>query len=251
MTRRQLEIGLIGVAMALAIALMVRLALRHHRAKARAAQASQATSRGRVTLAEGLAARELRLGAPAYLRIFKRERELELWVEHEASQRFVLLATFRICAASGVLGPKLREGDRQAPEGFYRVPLEMLHPGSRYHLAFNLGFPNAYDRAHGRTGSYLMVHGGCASIGCYAMTDEGIEPIYTVVEAALRGGQPAVPVHCFPFRLTPAALAAERAHPWHGFWTELEPAYRHFEATRRPPRVAVEGRRYVVSPGMD
>ena len=80
-------------------------------------------------------------------------------------------ATYPICLWSGRLGPKLREGDRQAPEGFYTVSAEQLNPNSRWHRSFSLGFPNAFDQAHGRTGSFIMVHGGCPSIGCYAMTD--------------------------------------------------------------------------------
>ena len=157
--------------------------------------------------------------------------------------------TMPICLWSGRLGPKLREGDRQAPEGFYAVSHKQLHPGSRHHLAFNLGFPNAYDRAHGRTGSYLMVHGGCSSIGCYAMTDGAVDDIYRIVEAALDGGQDHVPVHVFPFRMTPERLAAMAGEQWIGFWRNLKTGYDLFEKTGKPPPAFACGERYGFGPG--
>ena len=199
-----------------------------------------------LTDAEGaLAQAGLAKGLPAYIRIFKEGSELEFWMQDQGSWR--LFDSFPICAWSGALGPKLREGDRQSPEGFYRVTRDSLNPNSSYHLSFNLGFPNAYDRAHGRTGSFLMVHGNCVSIGCYAMTDPGIEVIYRLVEAALAGGQDAVPVHIFPFRMTDQKMAQMAASPWAGFWQELKPAFDYFEETRRVPRVGVAGKSYSVS----
>ena len=181
-------------------------------------------------------------GAPVYVRIFKEDSELELWLQR--GDDFALWKTYPICNFSGALGPKLKEGDRQSPEGFYRVGLGSLNPNSSYHLSFNLGFPNPYDRAKSRTGSFLMVHGDCLSIGCYAMTDPAIEQIYVLVEAALRQGQPYVPVHAFPFRMTADRLAQEQGHQWHDFWTELQPAYVAFEQTAQPPRVTQSGGRY-------
>ena len=109
------------------------------------------------------------------------------------ARRFERFATYPICRWSGRLGPKFREGDRQAPEGFYTVDAEQLNPNSRMHRSFNLGFPNAYDQAHGRTGSFLMVHGGCASIGCYAVTDPAVDEIWRMVTAALEQGQARFP----------------------------------------------------------
>jgi murein L,D-transpeptidase YafK len=182
-----------------------------------------------------LADKGLRLGAPVFVRIFKQSHELEVWVQRGDS--FRLYKTFPICKWSGSLGPKLREGDGQSPEGFYRVSTGQLNPDSSYHLSFNLGFPNAYDSAHGRTGSFLMVHGRCVSIGCYAMTDAGIEEIYLIAEAALAGGQDGFDVHVFPFRMTEEAWAANTSSQWVDFWRELQPAYDGFEATRRPPQI--------------
>ena len=163
------------------------------------------------------------------------------------NEAFVLFRSYTICNHSGDLGPKLKEGDRQSPEGFYRVGKGALNPNSKFHLSFNLGFPNTYDRAQGRTGSFLMVHGACASIGCYAMTDPGIEEIYLLVEAALNGGQDAVPVHAFPFHMTKTRLAQEQDNRWHGFWRDLKTGYDAFEARRIPPEIQVSDGHYRIA----
>jgi murein L,D-transpeptidase YafK len=186
------------------------------------------------------------LGAPVFIRIFKLEFEMELWMKR--GDRFELFATYPICRWSGALGPKLYEGDRQAPEGVYTVDWSALNPNSRWHRAFNLGFPNALDRTYGRTGSYLMVHGGCGSIGCYAMTDAVIDEIWRLVTAALKGGQARFHVHIFPFRMTEERMS-ERSRPrWATFWRDLKLAYDAFEATRLPPKVSVCEGRYMIAP---
>ena len=206
-------------------------------------RARAAESRVRPGLERDLENAGLRFGAPVFMRIFKREKLLELWLQEEGG-RFVLFRSYPICTYSGELGPKQREGDNQAPEGFYRVASRQLNPHSRFHLAFNLGYPNAYDRAHARTGDFLMVHGSCVSIGCYAMGDDGIEEIYTLAAAALRGGQTAFEVHAFPFRLERMDLEAQRNSPWFAFWSELEPAYARFEQDHRLPPIRVVGDHY-------
>ncbi|MBK9656057.1 MAG: murein L,D-transpeptidase [Rhodanobacteraceae bacterium] len=183
-------------------------------------------------------------GAALYLRIFKASDELEVWVDTGA--RHQLLRSWPICTWSGALGPKQREGDGQAPEGFYAVGPQQLNPASNYHLSFNLGYPNAFDRAHQRTGNYLMVHGNCVSIGCYAMGDAAIEEIYTLVAAALEHGQDRVPVHVFPFRMDSGWEQQHQDSEWLPFWRELAPAYSAFAQNGRPPRVSVKDRRYVV-----
>jgi len=185
-------------------------------------------------------------GDPVFIRIFKAERELELWMGR--AERFTRIKTYPICAFSGTLGPKLKEGDHQSPEGFYQVDQGALNLNSAYHLSFNLGFPNAYDRAHRRTGSYLMVHGACVSIGCYAMTDSGIEEIYALVRAALRNGQQQVQVHAFPFRMSASNIDRYSNHEWIDFWRNLKQGYDVFEATLRPPRVRVSGKHYIFDP---
>ena len=184
---------------------------------------TQIRNRTSKPLPERLSEKGLSLGSPAFIRIFKQESELEVWLVRDGA--FALFETYPICAWSGELGPKLAEGDRQAPEGFYAVGLKQLNPGSNYHRAFNLGFPNAYDRAFGRTGSFLMVHGDCVSIGCYAMTDQGIDEIYRIVEAALQQGQREVPVHAFPFRMTGKAMVEKAGHRWAAYWSNLKEGY--------------------------
>jgi murein L,D-transpeptidase YafK len=185
------------------------------------------------------------LGAPAFIRIFKREFELELWLK--VADRFERFATYPICAWSGRLGPKLVEGDLQSPEGFYTVDAKALNPASRFHRSFNLGFPNTYDRAHGRTGSFVMVHGGCASVGCFAMTDRAVDEIWRLVTAALKSGQKRFHVHVFPFRMTADNLAQRQGSAQSGFWSNLKLGYDLFEKTRLPPRIAVCGGSYTFS----
>lgn len=211
------------------------------------ARSRAAVARVRPALDRELAEAGLRLGAPLYLRICKAESTLETFLDD--ATRYRRFRSFPICAWSGQLGPKLREGDGQSPEGFYSVGPRQLNPASQFHLSFDLGFPNAFDRAHGRTGSYLMVHGRCVSIGCFAMTDPVIEVIWTLMTAALAGGQRAVPVHAFPFRMDAADAEARIATSEHAdFWGQLRDGWQAFEQNGLPPRVAVRDRRYVVTP---
>ncbi len=189
----------------------------------------------------------LAIGSPVFIRIFKEPAKLELWMEKGAT--YHLFRTYDICKFSGSLGPKLKEGDGQAPEGCYSVAAGQMNPNSRYHLSFNLGFPNAFDRQHQRTGSALMVHGACASIGCYAMGDEAMEEIWTLCVRALEKGQKWFSVHCFPFPLTAGKIERHQADRWIGFWKELEPVYLMFEKTRIPPRVGVRQGKYKVEAG--
>ena len=193
---------------------------------------------------ERLKEKGLKRGAPVHLRIFKGDLEVELWMRR--GSHYELFATYPICAWSGQLGPKVREGDLQAPEGFYTIGKSQLNPNSHYHRAFNLGYPNALDRAHNRTGANLMIHGGCGSVGCFAMTDAEIDELWLLVTAALDGGQESVPVHVFPFRMTDERMAAFAWHPWADFWRDMKPAYDLFEETHVPPRVSVCNKRYSV-----
>jgi murein L,D-transpeptidase YafK len=196
-----------------------------------------------------LAERGLKEGSPVLIRIFKREFELELWMMRDG--RFRRFATYPICKWSGDLGPKLKQGDRQAPEGFYTVDSKQLNPNSAWHRSFNLGFPNAYDQARGRTGSLLMVHGGCGSIGCYAMTNPVIDEIWRLVTAALDGGQARFQVQVLPFRLTDANLERHAGSRNVDFWADLKRGSDLFEANAVPPRVSVCNTRYAFAPGAD
>ena len=207
-------------------------------------RAAAAAERVKPGLERDLASRGLALGSPVFLRAFKEERQLEVFVRDARSGKFELFRTYRIAAASGRLGPKLAEGDLQVPEGFYFVPPSAMKPDSRYHLAFNMGYPNAYDRAPGRTGSLIMVHGDRVSIGCLAMTDEKIEEIFTLCAAAHAGGQAFFRVHLFPFRMTERRMAAAAGDPWAAFWENLKEGYDWFERERVPPDVTVKDLRY-------
>jgi murein L,D-transpeptidase YafK len=193
-----------------------------------------------------LGKKQMTADAPIFVRIFKEESELEVWKQREDG-RFHHFKTYPICNWSGELGPKVKQGDKQAPEGFYSISTEQLNPNSSYHLAFNLGFPNSYDRAQNRTGDFLMIHGQCKSAGCYAMTDALIEEIYALGRDAIRAGQKNFQVHAFPFRMTEGNLARHASSPWVPFWKTLKEGYDHFETTRLPPDVAVCERKYIVN----
>ncbi|MGB2186801.1 MAG: L,D-transpeptidase family protein [Akkermansiaceae bacterium] len=195
-------------------------------------------------LSRELNALDLELGSPVFIRVFKESLELELWVQQGGSGSFKLFKSWPIAAVSGKLGPKLAEGDRQAPEGFYYVGKSQMKPDSRFHLAFNIGYPNAYDRAHNRDGSFIMVHGNRVSIGCFAMTDPAMEEIYTLCHAALEEGQPFFRVHVFPFRMEAGRLAVESGNPSFEFWSNLQQGYAWFENKRTPPDVSVSNKRY-------
>ncbi|MET1415883.1 murein L,D-transpeptidase family protein [Roseibium sp. HPY-6] len=182
--------------------------------------------------------------SPIMIRIFKEESELEVWKQTRTG-KYKKLEEFEICKWSGKLGPKFKEGDRQAPEGFYEITPALMNPNSSYHLAFNLGYPNRYDRAHGRTGSHLMVHGACSSRGCYAMTDEQVEDIYALARESFKGGQKSFQVQAFPFRMTPENMARHRDNEHLDYWKMLKTGYDHFEVTKTPPKVSVCEKKYV------
>jgi murein L,D-transpeptidase YafK len=184
--------------------------------------------------------------APIFVRVFKEESELEVW-KQRPDGHFYHFKTYPICNWSGDIGPKLQQGDKQAPEGFYQVARHQMNPNSQFHLAFNLGYPNAYDRANRRTGDFLMVHGKCKSAGCYAMTDALMEEIYALAREAFIGGQEVIHVHAFPFRMTDQNMARHARSQWLPFWSTLKEGYDYFEVARQLPPVHVCSRRYLVN----
>ncbi|WP_200897248.1 L,D-transpeptidase family protein [Devosia chinhatensis] len=186
-------------------------------------------------------------GAGMVVRIFKKEEVLEVW-KRSSSGQYRLLKTYEICSYSGDLGPKFKEGDRQSPEGFYTISPGLMNPKSAYYLAFNTGFPNKFDRSHGRTGSNLMVHGDCKSVGCYAMTDAGIAEIYALARETFKGGNPSFQLQIFPFRMTTANLAQEATNPHFDFWKNIKDGYDYFELTKTPPVWDVCEQRYIFNP---
>lgn len=183
---------------------------------------------------------------PVLIRSYKKESELEVW-KRKANGEYALLKTFPMCRWSGQLGPKVREGDRMAPEGFYAITPAQMNPNSAYYVSFNMGYPNAYDRSYGRTGAHLMVHGACSSAGCYSMTDDQIGEIYALVREAQNAGQKAVQMQALPFRMTPENLAKHRLDPNIAFWKNLKEGTDYFEVTKDEPPVTVAGGRYVFS----
>ena len=208
-------------------------------------RAAVAEARVRPILEHDLAALGLRYGDPIFIRVLKEGLRMELFVRNRMTAKFDLFRTYPIACASGVLGPKIAEGDMQVPEGFYSVPPAAMNPNSNYHLAFNIGYPNAYDLAHHRTGSAIMVHGNCVSIGCLAMTDEKIDEIYSLCAAAHAGGQPVFRVHVFPFRMTAARLQTAAGNANVEFWKNLKEGYDLFEKSHVPPDVDVKNGKYV------
>jgi murein L,D-transpeptidase YafK len=191
-----------------------------------------------------LKAKNMEKDSPILMRVFKEEAELEVWKQDD-SGRFALLRTYPICRWSGELGPKIKQGDRQAPEGFYTITPGLMNPDSSQYLAINTGFPNAYDRSNGRTGAFLMIHGGCSSSGCYAMTDEQIAEIYALAREAFYGGQRSFQLQAYPFRMTPLNMARHRNSQHMAFWKMIKQGYDHFEVTRLEPKVDVCEKRYI------
>lgn len=197
----------------------------------------------------------LSLGSPVLIRIFKSESELEIWMRKDGT--YVRFATYPICYWSGALGPKLREGDRQTPEGFYVITADQLHHGNRWPRSLDIGYPNTFDRSLGRDGSHILVHGGCNSVGCFAMTNAVNAEVYTLVSAALQAAvhsEHAVPVHVFPFRMNEENIAAYAVDRWQDFWSNLKEGYDSFARTHLPPRISVCGQKYRVEdtlPGQD
>jgi hypothetical protein len=178
--------------------------------------------------------------AQVFLRAFKQEGEVELWAASGAADKLSLVATYGVCAASGELGPKRKQGDLQVPEGFYT--LSAYNPASHYHLAMQVSYPNLSDRILGDKrdpGSEIMIHGRCASIGCLAMSDERIQEIW-LATTALRNLGGVVQVHIFPARDLAALLAAEEHREHHAFWQNLKEGLDLFEARKRLPQVRVE-----------
>jgi murein L,D-transpeptidase YafK len=182
--------------------------------------------------------------APMLIRAYKKEAEFEIW-KMKADGHYALLKTYPMCRWSGQLGPKEREGDRQVPEGFYAITPGQMNPNSNYYLSFNVGYPNAYDRAHGRTGQSIMVHGACSSAGCFSMTDQQIAEIYAIAREAFAGGQNAIQMQSLPFHMTAENLAKYRLDPNIAFWKELRTGADNFEVTGQEVAVGVCEGRYV------
>ena len=193
--------------------------------------------------------RGMSMDNPMLIRAFKSEMKLELWVKNTHEDQYNLFKTYNICNKSGRLGPKLKEGDRQTPEGFYSVTQDRLNPNSKYFLSFDIGFPNEYDRALERTGTHLMIHGSCVSEGCLAMTDRNMAEIYLIVEQNFKYGHRAIPVHIYPFYMTEENMKLRAFSKWYPFWENLKEGYDHFETHRRPVHASYKNGQYVFNKG--
>ena len=198
-------------------------------------------------LQERLREKGVTLASPILIRIFKAESELEIWKQQGKDGPFVLFATYPVCHWSGTLGPKLRDGDRQAPEGFYTVSRAQARHVGRWPISIDLGYPNILDQSQARTGSDILIHGGCSSVGCFAMTNPVSEEIHQLTLAAIDAGEEIVPVYVLPFHMTNENMIAQRSSPWIAFWNNLKEGYDLFERTRRPPSVGVCSGRYIFS----
>ena len=207
-------------------------------------QIGKATQELPKKLQDKMVAKNMEKYSPIVVRVFKEESVVEIWKQTRTG-KYDLIASYNICKWSGKLGPKYMEGDRQAPEGFYSIRPSQMNPNSNYYLAFNIGFPNAYDQVNGRTGQHLMVHGACSSSGCYSMSDENIAQIYAFGRDSFKGGQREFQLQAFPFRMTAENMARYRNDPNYKFWTMLKEGYDIFEVTKRPPKVDVCEKRYV------
>jgi murein L,D-transpeptidase YafK len=239
-------IGLVGAgrAHALTIELKDVAADRVERQRAAAAGALPLPGTPNVAvLQERLRDKGVTLASPILIRIFKAESELEIWKEKDGA--YILFATYPICHWSGTLGPKLRDGDKQAPEGYYTVTRAQARHVGRWPKSLDIGFPNLLDQSQARTGSNILIHGGCSSIGCFAMTNPVLDEIHQLTMAAIDAGEEIVPIHVLPFRMTDVNMAQQDASPWKAFWNNLKEGYDLFERTKLPPAVSVCSGRYI------
>ncbi|MDN5214045.1 L,D-transpeptidase family protein [Fulvivirgaceae bacterium BMA12] len=180
-----------------------------------------------------------------FIRIFKKEEVMEVWVKGSHHHRYQHLKDYKFCANSGRLGPKRKSGDRQIPEGFYFI--DRFNPVSNFHLSLGINYPNRSDKTLGHKenpGGDIFLHGGCATIGCVPITDDKIKGLYILAVEAKNNGQNKIPVHIFPGRAIKEAqwrkLSASADDGLVHFWKNLKPGYDHFEKNRQIPGIKVK-----------
>jgi len=173
-----------------------------------------------------------------FLRAFKKEKDLELWIKPKGATSYSLLTTYPFCTSSGTLGPKRKEGDLQIPEGVYHI--NHFNPFSTFHLSLGINYPNASDKILGdkkSPGGAIYIHGNCVSIGCIPITDEKIKELYVLAVESKNNGQSAIPVHIFPTRLD----VVDETDPINAsFWRNLKTIYDDFEKTKKLRPVSVD-----------
>jgi murein L,D-transpeptidase YafK len=184
-----------------------------------------------------------------FMRSFKYDGQLEVWVKSEAKEKYKLFKTYKVCLQSGAMGPKRVQGDYQVPEGFYYI--NEFNPNSAYHLALGLNYPNASDKILSdplRPGNGIYIHGSCVSVGCIPVTDQDIEEIYIIASAAKASGEDFIPVHIFPVQYSRKKSLDfynnyVRNNPsLQQFGSQLRAAYDKFEATKEIPIVLVDSK---------
>ncbi len=181
-----------------------------------------------------------------YIRSFKYDRLLEVWVRSENKEQFKLFKTYKVCMQSGTTGPKRTEGDYQVPEGFYYI--NEFNPNSKYHLSLGLNYPNASDKILSdslRPGSAIYIHGNCVSTGCIAISDVPIEELYIMTSRAKGKGQDFIPVHVFPVKYNVKKSVEYLAESTIGnqtiqkFAIKLKEAFDYFEEKKLLPLIMV------------
>ncbi len=191
-----------------------------------------------------LASKELGLNnLQVYIRVFKFEKELELWGRNSNSDRFIKIKTFEVCATSGKLGPKRKQGDLQIPEGFYHI--DRFNPSSNFYLSMGINYPNKSDRILGvksSLGGDIFIHGDCVTIGCVPITDDLIKELYVYCVEAKSQGQNSIPVTIFPAKLTAVKYAAlkdkaENNRDNLNLWKSLKKGFDLFDENRKLPSI--------------
>ncbi len=184
-----------------------------------------------------------------YVRSFKYDRQLEVWVKADTSSSYQLFKQYRVCMQSGSMGPKRMEGDYQIPEGFYHI--NEFNPNSNYHLSLGLSYPNASDRLLSdpkRPGSAIYIHGNCVSTGCIAIDDEPIEELFALARVVKQNGQDIIPVHIFPARYNVRSSqeyllkTLEERPDLKAFNQPLLAAFNHFEKKKQLPLIFVNAK---------
>ena len=195
---------------------------------------------------ELFSAKGMELGSTdIFIRAFKQEAQLEIWAKKHTENVFKLIKTYEICASSGVLGPKRKQGDSQVPEGFYEI--DRFNPSSNFYLSLGLNYPNRSDKILGNKANYggdIFIHGNCVTIGCMPLTDDKIKEVYLMAVEARSGGQQKIHVHVFPCRMNATGMKSLETQfsdktSLIAFWKNIRIGYDFFEEKHSLPTVSV------------
>ncbi|MBT1702739.1 L,D-transpeptidase family protein [Chryseosolibacter indicus] len=185
-------------------------------------------------------------GFNLFVRAFKKEKKLEIWIKEKGRETYSLLHTYNFCSSSGTLGPKRKEGDLQIPEGIYYI--NHFNPQSNFYLSLGINYPNASDKVLSdpkHPGGLIYIHGNCVTVGCIPITDDKIKELYVLAVEARNNGQTEIPVHIFPSKLNDKQLTEleEKYGTEHkDFWLSLRPIYNAFETSKKLPEITVTGK---------